>query len=696
MGLNINKLEKIEASVPTYIDEQGDKQEIELTIKPSTNQSFSLENTTNTIKTYFRDDICTYAPVKVVVDNEYFDWTPLGVGFIDEYGNEEWLGRINNTKPTVVDGNTVVYKNVHADIDDEFIVEYGRLKHNTILNHLPKYNDTLIGKNIELAVDGIIDYSADVQMFVDGEIQENEFYTNKDIVFKSQDGTEVFKLASPVTFESNSTEEIRCRYHIKKDHNILRLQILVPYSWLADSDRSFPVAVDPTLTIVPISGLGFVPRYVTLSKDENLFIALENNRIIHIYSLNKSTNTLTELPAPVGGYVTNGNYLDRIAISPNNQFIVYSDYLQANIFVYQYEPSTGGFTKRIIQNMSHSANTRPIDIVFVNNNLVSFIYGASVMFAKLNSTTGLLSSPTYKSFGTSGVVRIQFSTNEKFMVVRRGDNRVRVYPFDSGTVGDEIVPTETTLQDAATDFDLSSDNKYIVFAITTAPYFCVANFNTLTGAITSPIYPSLGSTAPISGIRFSRLGQFIVTVTQTSPYNLVIYRFNSNKKTFVNKVAETINVRYQLSNLTAVRDYVGLATTQTTNFYRFYYEPSNNVFFKDESTQDYYSDNRGNTLMLIDFGTIVAGQTTGAKKVVLENFYGYALKNIVLSVVNPSVEFKVVISQTETPFVPVDYISYNGLELEAYGEIPFFVRASSTESSTSGGMFELKVRADKV
>lgn len=696
MGLNINKLEKIEAPFPTYIDDQGNMQEVELTIKPSTNQLFSLENTSNTIKTYFRDDICAYAPIKVVVDKEYFDWTPLGVGFVDEYGNEEWLGRINSAKPTVVDGNTVVYKNVQPNIDDEFIVEYGRLKHNTILNSLPNYNNTLQGKKIDLVVDGIIDFSTYTQMFVDGEIQENEFYTDKDIVFKNEDGTEVFKLASPVTFEKNSTEEIRCRYHIKKERNILRLQILVPYAWLADSSRTFPIAVDPTLTVAPINGLGFVPRYVTLSNDENLFIALENSRIIHIYSLNKSTNTLTELPAPVGGYVTNGSFIGCVAISPNNQFIVYSDFLQSNIFVYQYETSTGGFTKRIIQNMSHTASTRPVDIVFVNNNLVAFVYGGSVMFARLNNTTGLLSSPTYKNFGTVGVVRIQFSTNEKFIVVRKGDNKVRVYAFDAGVVGDELVPTQTTIQDTATDFDLSSDGKYIVFAINAAPYFCVADFNTLTGAITSPIYPSLGSTAPISGIRFSRLGQFIVTVTQRSPYSLVIYRFNSNKKTFVNKVAETIDVGYPLSNLTAVRDYVGLATTQTANFYRFYYEPSNNVFFKDEATQDYYSDNRGNTLMLIDFGTIVAGQTTGVRKVILENFYDYALKNILLSVVNPSVEFKVVISETETPFVPMDYINYNGLELETYGEIPFFVRVSSTESSTAGGMFELKIRADKV
>lgn len=181
MGLGLNNIEEFKLPEPKYFDEEGNEQPINLAVVPSDLAQYEYENTTNLIKTYFKKNICDYSPIRVVSEKGYFDWTPFGFGFQDEYNNEYWLGRINDVFPEVHE-NKIQYKDCINGIDEEFIVEPGKLKHNTILNYLPQHDGSLVGSNVSFVVEGKMDFTSTISMFVDDVLQSDDFATQKSIV----------------------------------------------------------------------------------------------------------------------------------------------------------------------------------------------------------------------------------------------------------------------------------------------------------------------------------------------------------------------------------------------------------------------------------------------------------------------------------------------------------------------------------
>lgn len=148
----------------------------------------------------------------------------------------------------------------------------------------------------------------------------------------------------------------------------------------------------------------------------------------------------------------------------------------------------------------------------------------------------------------------------------------------------------------------------------------------------------------------------------------------------------TIKIEFQ--------DFFGTVDFWQTSFIGTY----SGLMFKDIFGQ-YYSSEIGEVLQYLDFGIIIAGQTTIEHEVLLKNQYGYDVKNVHLSA-NTSkfpqgmtCEF----STSSSPFTPQPELILSGV-LKNNEEMSFFIRLKTELGATPdvNGSFDIIVRADEV
>ncbi|WP_107951043.1 LamG-like jellyroll fold domain-containing protein [Lysinibacillus parviboronicapiens] len=121
------------------------------------------------------------------------------------------------------------------------------------------------------------------------------------------------------------------------------------------------------------------------------------------------------------------------------------------------------------------------------------------------------------------------------------------------------------------------------------------------------------------------------------------------------------------------------------------------LMFKDVYGQ-YFSSEIGEVLQYLDFGVIIAGQTTIEHEVILKNQYGYDVKNIHLyaNTSNFPTGMTCEFSTSSSPFDPQPDLRL-GSVLQNNEEMSFFIRLKSELGATpdANGSFDIIVRADK-
>lgn len=150
-------------------------------------------------------------------------------------------------------------------------------------------------------------------------------------------------------------------------------------------------------------------------------------------------------------------------------------------------------------------------------------------------------------------------------------------------------------------------------------------------------------------------------------------------------VQNTLKVEFQ--------DYWGQIDSWTSTFIGTH----SGLVFTDEMGS-FYTTAFGEVLRYLDFGAIIAGQTTLDHKVVLKNNIGYDVKNVRLTAIQPTTSgVTVELSKEQSPFIPSLELVYPE-DFYAGDEIPFYVRLTTelTAQETPAGKFEIRVNADKV
>lgn len=141
------------------------------------------------------------------------------------------------------------------------------------------------------------------------------------------------------------------------------------------------------------------------------------------------------------------------------------------------------------------------------------------------------------------------------------------------------------------------------------------------------------------------------------------------------------------------RDFFGTTDFWQTNFIGTY----SGLMFKDVHG-DYYSNEIGEVLKYLDFGTIIAGQTTIEHEIILRNQYGYDVKNVHVyaNTSNFPNGMSLQFSKSLSPFVSEKDLLYTDV-LGNNDELSFYVRIGTLLNATpnANGSFDIIVRADK-
>jgi hypothetical protein len=112
---------------------------------------------------------------------------------------------------------------------------------------------------------------------------------------------------------------------------------------------------------------------------------------------------------------------------------------------------------------------------------------------------------------------------------------------------------------------------------------------------------------------------------------------------------------------------------------------------------NYYTDAQGNIIRYLEYGTIVAGDTSDAKPVWLQNNADFAIKDMKVWVDPATVAngITVELSLSDHPFTPVDEIVFPGT-VPIGDSRKFYVRFVADITVNSGGTFDLKAKASPV
>ncbi|WP_405169277.1 hypothetical protein [Paenibacillus sp. FSL H3-0286] len=176
-------------------------------------------------------------------------------------------------------------------------------------------------------------------------------------------------------------------------------------------------------------------------------------------------------------------------------------------------------------------------------------------------------------------------------------------------------------------------------------------------------------------------GEF--TALAPSPLNI---SFNISERDIIFDQENVLKVEFQ--------DYWGLTDFWQTTFIGTY----SGIMFKDESGK-FYSNSFGEVLKQLDFGDLIAGQSTLEQKVIVKNQLGVKVQNLILEVMKDRLPegVKIELSRSNFPFTPEEPLLFN-MFFDENEEFNFYVRIVTelTAPASPNGQFEIRAKADSV
>jgi hypothetical protein len=142
------------------------------------------------------------------------------------------------------------------------------------------------------------------------------------------------------------------------------------------------------------------------------------------------------------------------------------------------------------------------------------------------------------------------------------------------------------------------------------------------------------------------------------------------------------------------QDYWGNADYWEANFVGTYA----GLMFSDPDG-NYYTTDLGQLLKYLDFGVLIAGQTSLENEVILTNKYGYPIQNLKVKAINTMKDngIRLELSKTNTPFIAEEELTFDQI-LNHDEMVRFYVRLATdiTATPVSSGVLEIRANAQRV
>lgn len=230
-----------------YKDLMGNWQNIDLNFKTVENKNYKYQVIDSGLKALFKESLTEDYPMRLSSERGYISFKPVSMRWKNENGDIEEVATAAFNGVEIKD-NKIKYIDEFPGVDDEFVVDYNTVKDNLIIK------EKLTKPNIDgeiIYLEFVDEVETTGKFVIDNKIVKDYAKTSNKIEVRNHRGQKDIIIPKLIIFEQNNrSEEIIGEYElINKDDNRWLLVSRVPYDWLFNSDRKYPIIVDPNTTI---------------------------------------------------------------------------------------------------------------------------------------------------------------------------------------------------------------------------------------------------------------------------------------------------------------------------------------------------------------------------------------------------------------------------------------------------------------
>lgn len=195
--------------------------------------------------------------VVFVNNGRRFSWTPNDMRYLDEFGMTDPIYTVQEA-PLETKGNYARYNRALPDVDDWFIQENDRLKHQILIQGFQPDPSPWLSGRIDLAIGGKMKFDSDLKIVADGIEHVNPFETTGAIHLYDGDKL-VFELPQVIAFDSAYDRSVTTgKYRVWfNDDAEMMFDIIVDNAWIMSLDRVYPIVIDPTVIVSGGYSLGY-------------------------------------------------------------------------------------------------------------------------------------------------------------------------------------------------------------------------------------------------------------------------------------------------------------------------------------------------------------------------------------------------------------------------------------------------------
>ena len=286
-----------------YKDETGKWQDIDLSIEQGNTglQDYFFKNVKNDVKSYFPKNAVTQGVLMKLEDGSDFLWWKNPQLKISSGGS---ITKIHQASPVTgqASNEKLIYENIYNGISEEFVMLNGGIENNIILNSkTPEIASLSSGSKLEFSQfipldNGWAVFNSNGNK-ISSDTKTNDFsiqlgntnsriYFGNIVVFDNNISKEEAMLVNMPADKLTQLQKQKLEqsvytitYEIKFVNGGIEVISALPASWLNQSNRAFPVVIDPTVTITPPSSTsdfyGPLTHWYGYQRHANLYLQSE-------------------------------------------------------------------------------------------------------------------------------------------------------------------------------------------------------------------------------------------------------------------------------------------------------------------------------------------------------------------------------------------------------------------------------------
>ncbi len=244
------------------------------TLIPVDGQDYEYKNEQYGLKVYFQSEYSA-GPAdlfKVTGNGHWLSWQPSKMAIGTGAQNIAEAITTATGSNGIMNGNRIEYPGLYADpqtsepiVNDEYLIQPDKLKHNIILNERSAIQPNLqLDSKTTLDFYGQLMYPNTLRLFTYARERTIDFTTTSSIELRDANNNPIFMLPAPYAYElAKPSEMVECQYSIEfltpehgLDTRVINIAIQTPYEWLKAPSRSYPVVIDPTIILPKDSSKG--------------------------------------------------------------------------------------------------------------------------------------------------------------------------------------------------------------------------------------------------------------------------------------------------------------------------------------------------------------------------------------------------------------------------------------------------------